>query len=202
MAQIPGHFLQFFSGAENGNTVCFYGNNFSGFGIAGLFSSLACSNFESAETPQLHNPIAVQGVFDFIKESINNHMDIFSADSGFFIDMFYDLGLSHLVFFNIGHRNPPSHKIANRSVTILRQGRKPLVHAGFLAGRGIRMIKSFSGRRINKLYELHKRRFGNSLIFFFNGRFEGLNTGPYAAADSPVVSPPLYTLSVPLSGII
>ena len=75
LTKVPDEVLQLLAGAEDCNTVGVNCNQITGFGIAGLFSALACSDLECSESAELDDLLFLETGLDFLEELIDDLVD-------------------------------------------------------------------------------------------------------------------------------
>jgi hypothetical protein len=101
--QGPGFLLQLSSGPKYRNPVILDLYGIAGFRVSG-FSSFASFDLESAETPQLDDPVLEKSALHLSKEQIQNSMDILFAYANLRVYLLYDLSFGELV-----HTHPLPH---------------------------------------------------------------------------------------------
>ena len=100
LTKVPDEVLQLLAGAEDCNTVGVNCNQITGFGIAGLFSALACSDLECSESAELDDLLFLETGLDFLEELIDNLVDITSIDAELVMKMLNDNGFGKFCLFH------------------------------------------------------------------------------------------------------
>jgi len=93
-AKFPGFLLEFPARTENCHPMIGYGDRLARFWVARTLPAFSHPDLEGSEPPQFHGFFRQDGFFDFVKKTIYQGVDFFSADRGTLIQGVYQLSFS------------------------------------------------------------------------------------------------------------